>query len=178
MPRRALLPLAALILALSVASPAGAQARLDVEETRPELSLGLGSPVVAFWDDGAAVLRALRWVTLPIGIRWPVGRNVAVGLQLVLGLSYLGPNWSLGWNLIPDFRAAGTLRAWAVPDWLFFDFSLGLGFPFIWHFTPAVGLAIPVSRDVRIAVTNSFPMTYVGAFLGVWEPSVGVQLTF
>lgn len=71
----------------------------------------------------------------------------------------------------------GSFRAYAIPDWLYFEADILLGFPLIFSVMPVVGLSIPLGA-VSLYVEQQVPLFFFGGVFGFWQPVIGVEFSF
>jgi hypothetical protein len=142
------------------------------------LSVGIGVPLCMFasvegFGGADCVNDEFVWLNFPILYHYRVNSWFAAGGGLMLNVfAVTGADVSaVGAELV------GGVRFYAVPDWLYFDLNIMLGFPFFAAFEPALGLAIPLG-PVSIYLENQVTLMYVGGLLGFWQPVLGVQFHF
>ena len=155
----------------------------ETESGRPvhQLSAGIGVPLVVFGafdfgDEGSGsgaawVSDEFLWVNIPIVYRYRINEYLAAGGGLMFNIFAVGGYGAVGAELM------GSFRAYAIPDWLYFEANILLGFPLIFSFMPSVGVAIPLG-PVSIFFENQVPLLFFGGVFGFWQPVIGVEFAF
>jgi len=154
-----------------------ADTSLEVKH-KNQIMAGLGLMVAGFvsgdgFGGGGSMLGdGLAWINIPITYHRRLNDVVAVGGGLMIHIL-------AGFGIVPVMGSLmGGVRFYTLKDFLWFDLNLLLGFPVLLGFAPAIGHNFPVSDKVQIYVKNEFIMAFPGMFVGVWQPSVGVDVRF
>ncbi|MBN1770639.1 MAG: hypothetical protein JXB32_05210 [Deltaproteobacteria bacterium] len=154
----------------------------EVDSGRPshQLSVGVGVPLVLFgafdFGDTSAsggywISDEFLWINLPIVYRYRINDYLAAGGGLMFNIFAVGGYGAVGAELM------GSFRAYAIPDWLYFEANILLGFPLVFSIMPSVGVAIPLG-SVSIFLENQIPLFFFGGVFGFWQPTIGVEFAF
>ena len=112
--------------------------------------------------------------TLPVQYRHRVNKWFAAGGEVAVLVWHFKDSGTMG-----GVEIGGGIRPYLVPDWLYVDFSLFVGFPLYYGWMPTLGLTIPLGGSVSLMIENQFPMTYLfGVFLVIYQPVLGVEFAF
>jgi hypothetical protein len=153
---------------------------MDTGRPAHQLSVGVGVPLVLFgaFDFGDAsasggywVSDEFLWVNIPIVYRYRINDYLAAGGGLMFNIFAVGGYGAVGAELF------GSFRGYAIPDWLYFEANILLGFPLVFSFMPSVGVAIPLG-GVSIFFENQIPLFFFGGVFGFWQPTIGVEFAF
>jgi len=147
-----------------------------VAEAQHSISAGVGVPICAFgaiedMAGSSCISGDFLWFNVPIVYRYRVNDWFAAGGGLMLNIFAGGDVGAMGGELV------GSLRFYAVPEYLYFDADILLGFPFFFSIAPSLGLAVPIG-SVSIFLENQVPLMFIGGVLGFWQPVLGVEFRF
>jgi hypothetical protein len=154
---------------------------MPVEETYlpvHQLQLGLGFFACAFssgaWGSGSACIADdFLIMSIPVVYRYRINDYLAAGGGAMIHVFSLGEYGTLAGG-----ELMGSFRAYAVPDWLYFEANVLFGFPLWFSVMPTVGVSIPLGF-LSIYFENQFPLWFFGdQVTGFWQPVLGVELFF
>ena len=148
-----------------------------------QLSFGLGMIVAGAVSIGGAsgvgvLPPSVLWFDLPLMYRHRVNSYFAGGGGLILSLASVGDGSGGSRTFLAGGELVGTIRAYFVPDWFYFDLSVMVGYPFLYAISPGIGLSIPMGDTVSLYLNNEFEMTFLGVFVGVYKPTIGLEFRF
>jgi hypothetical protein len=175
----------ALVGAMSVPALSSAQlAPTGYEEGKDEYALpthqfsgGFGMPICAFavgseWSGAGCVSSELLWFNLPFMYHYRVNDWFAAGGGLMVNIFAFGGFGMVGAELM------GGVRFYALPDYIYFDLRILLGYPYFFAFMPSLGLSLPLTDSVSLFLENQVPMLFVAGLIGFWQPVLGVEFKF
>ncbi|MBI5498883.1 MAG: hypothetical protein HY907_01460 [Deltaproteobacteria bacterium] len=179
--------LLAVVILCAVLVPAFAKAQpapivvmpAPAEEYRPvhQLSVGVGAFVCAFgatqWGSGSACISdEFLMLSFPVIYRYRINDYLAAGGGLMIHVFNI-PEF----GFLAGAEGVGSFRAYAVPDWLYFEANILFGFPVLFAFMPSVGVSIPLG-PLSIFFENQVPLFFFGGVTGWWQPVLGVEFAF
>ena len=146
-----------------------------------QLQAGIGVPICyfagvdSFGTASSCVNDEFLLLNIPIVYRYRINDWMAAGGGLMLNIFALGSVGAFGIELV------GSFRFYALPDWVYIDANILLGFPWV-TFMPSIGVAIPLG-PVSIFLENQIWLSYLyalgsSAFFGWWQPTIGVEFFF
>ncbi|MBI5486703.1 MAG: hypothetical protein HY905_05180 [Deltaproteobacteria bacterium] len=149
------------------------------EEYRPanQISVGAGAFVCAFgatqWGSGSTCINGdFLILSFPVMYRYRINDYLAAGGGLMIHVFNI-PEF----GVLAGAEGVGSFRAYAVPDWLYFEANILFGFPVLFAVMPVVGVAVPLG-SVSIFFENQVPLFFFGGVTGWWQPVLGVEFAF
>lgn len=70
----------------------------------------------------------------------------------------------------------GDFRYYLIPDWLYLNANLLIGFPLLLALLPSLGAAVPLGGETSIFLENQFIAAFVGGIYGFWQVVLGVEV--
>ena len=126
----------------------------------------------AFGSASGCIADDFLVMSIPIVYRYRINDYLAAGGGAMLHFFNLGDyGWLGGGELM------GSFRAYAIPDWLYFEANILFGFPLWFSVMPGIGVSIPLGM-LSIYFENQFPLWFFGGVNGFWQPTLGVEFFF
>ncbi len=72
----------------------------------------------------------------------------------------------------------GEIRVYAIPDWLYFNLDVTLGFPLVFSLSPSMGHSFAITDKVHLFLENQFTLMVFAGVYGYWQTVLGVEIPF
>ena len=142
-----------------------------------QISVGIGLPLCAFgasgdFAGGSCISNDFLWFNIPVMYRRRISPHFAAGGGIMVNIVNAEGFTGAGGELM------GGIRVYALPDFLFFDVNIMLGFPMIFALVPAIGTSIPLGKSFALAFKAEAPIMFLGGVFGFFQPVVKAEIRF